>query len=242
MQSNHAWVLLVAGLGILHAVSPAPAVRAAHDDPGLRAFLHDVEASERQRGAAGGHAGDGADDAARHLRLPQGGRPVDAAAAAHRSASSRRRRGGSCRNRDEQDRSTSQPAMAQAGWMWQWLKRRNMLPRGETAPTSTAPQRRRQAGADQPLFDYLEDRYAQTVVLTFEQIEDLLGTGLPEPARRARWLVARAPGRDNRRDNRRHDKRDDERHARLDARRADGPAQPPGADRHLRTRLLTRSL
>jgi hypothetical protein len=67
--------------------------------------------------------------------------------------------------------------------MWQWLKRRNMLPRGETAPTSTAPQRRRQAGADQPLFDYLEDRYAQTVVLTFEQIEDLLGTGLPEPAR-----------------------------------------------------------
>ena len=67
--------------------------------------------------------------------------------------------------------------------MWQWLKRRNMLPREESAPTSTAPQRRRQAGADQPLFDYLEDRYAQTVVLTFEQIEDLLGTGLPEPAR-----------------------------------------------------------
>jgi hypothetical protein len=47
MQSNHAWVLLVAGLGILHAVSPAPAVTAADDDPGLRAFLHDVEASER---------------------------------------------------------------------------------------------------------------------------------------------------------------------------------------------------
>ena len=74
--------------------------------------------------------------------------------------------------------------------MWQWLKRRNMLPRGESAPTSTAPQRRRQAGADQLLFDYLEDRYAQTVVLTFEQIEDLLGSGLPEPARRddAWWL------------------------------------------------------
>jgi hypothetical protein len=48
MQSNHAWVLLVAGLGILHAVSPAPAVRAADDDPGLRAFLHDVEANERR--------------------------------------------------------------------------------------------------------------------------------------------------------------------------------------------------
>ena len=82
--------------------------------------------------------------------------------------------------------------------MWQWLKRRNMLPRGETAPTSTAPQRRRQAGADQPLFDYLEDRYAQTVVLTFEQIEDLLGTGLPEPARQdgGWWLEPEngAPG------------------------------------------------
>ena len=42
MRSNHAWVLLVAGLGILHAVSPAPAVTAA-DDPGFRAFLRDVE-------------------------------------------------------------------------------------------------------------------------------------------------------------------------------------------------------
>ena len=59
-----------------------------------------------------------------------------------------------------------------------------MVPRAESAPTSTAPQRRRQAGAEQLLFDYLEERYAQTVVLTFDQIEDLLGTGLPEPARR----------------------------------------------------------
>ena len=36
MQSNHAWVLLVAGLGILHAVSPAPAVTAA-DESGASA-------------------------------------------------------------------------------------------------------------------------------------------------------------------------------------------------------------
>ena len=49
MRSHYTWtLLLVAGLGILHAVSPAPAVRAAHDDPGLRAFLDDVEASERR--------------------------------------------------------------------------------------------------------------------------------------------------------------------------------------------------
>jgi ketosteroid isomerase-like protein len=43
MQSNHAWVLLVAGLGILHAVSPAPAVSAADDDRSFRAFLQDFE-------------------------------------------------------------------------------------------------------------------------------------------------------------------------------------------------------
>ena len=43
MQSNHAWVLLVAGLGILHAVSPAPAVTAADDIRSFRAFLQDFE-------------------------------------------------------------------------------------------------------------------------------------------------------------------------------------------------------
>ena len=79
--------------------------------------------------------------------------------------------------------------------MWRWLKRRNMIPREERAPTPTAPQRRRQAGADQLLFDYLEERYAQTVVLTFQQIEDLLGSGLPEPARReGDWWLEPTPG------------------------------------------------
>jgi hypothetical protein len=33
------------------------------------------------------------------------------------------------------------------------------------------------------LFDYLEKRYANRVVLTFAQIEDLLGSVLPEQAR-----------------------------------------------------------
>jgi hypothetical protein len=86
-------------------------------------------------------------------------------------------------------------AKAHAGWMWHWLKRRNMLAQGESAPVSTAPQRRRQAGTSQLLFDYLEERYAQTVVLTFDQIEDLLGSGLPEPARRdGGWWLAPEPG------------------------------------------------
>ena len=48
MQSDHAWALLfVAGLGILQAVSPSRAT-ADDDDPGFRAFLHDLEASERR--------------------------------------------------------------------------------------------------------------------------------------------------------------------------------------------------
>jgi hypothetical protein len=38
------------------------------------------------------------------------------------------------------------------------------------------------------LHKYLRDRYAETVVLTFMQIEDLLGTPLPEAARvEATW-------------------------------------------------------
>jgi hypothetical protein len=33
------------------------------------------------------------------------------------------------------------------------------------------------------LYKYLDERYANTVVLTFRQIEDLLGFALPAPAR-----------------------------------------------------------
>jgi hypothetical protein len=36
------------------------------------------------------------------------------------------------------------------------------------------------------LYIYLENRYASVVVLTFEQIEALLGFGLPTPARTER--------------------------------------------------------
>ena len=43
MQSTHAWVLLVAGLGILHAISPAPAVNAADDARSFHTFLRDFE-------------------------------------------------------------------------------------------------------------------------------------------------------------------------------------------------------
>jgi hypothetical protein len=38
-------------------------------------------------------------------------------------------------------------------------------------------------GKYQSLYEYLEHRYANTVVLTFAQIEDLLGFTLPDSAR-----------------------------------------------------------
>lgn len=45
------------------------------------------------------------------------------------------------------------------------------------------------------LHNYLEKRYAETVVLTFAQIEDLLGFALPESARReAEWWANADPG------------------------------------------------
>ena len=38
------------------------------------------------------------------------------------------------------------------------------------------------AGPYRLLYEYLEKRYADTVVLTLQQIQDLLGFALPEPA------------------------------------------------------------
>ena len=44
------------------------------------------------------------------------------------------------------------------------------------------------------LYTYLENRYANTVVLTFQEIEDLLGFALPESARnRQEWWTDLEP-------------------------------------------------
>jgi hypothetical protein len=47
-----------------------------------------------------------------------------------------------------------------------------------------------------PLHKYLRDRYANTVVLTFQEIDDLLGAPLPEAAHRllAWWTDPQADG------------------------------------------------
>jgi hypothetical protein len=51
------------------------------------------------------------------------------------------------------------------------------------------------SGAYAGLQKYLTARYADAVVLTFGQIEDLLGFALPEPAwKEPAWWAAPAPG------------------------------------------------
>jgi hypothetical protein len=79
--------------------------------------------------------------------------------------------------------------------MLDWLKPRRLLP-DRTQSTKTV--HRVVAGKYVLLYDYLANRYADSVVLTFAQIEDLLGFPLPPQARLQRdwWLAkdASVPG------------------------------------------------
>ena len=77
-----------------------------------------------------------------------------------------------------------------------WMKKRGTTAPQRRAPAAEAmnPQGRVMAGQYQLLYRYLEDRYANTVVLTFAEIEDLLGFTLPEQARLHReWWTDREP-------------------------------------------------
>jgi hypothetical protein len=72
--------------------------------------------------------------------------------------------------------------------MLDWMKRRGSTAyrayhqheAGEEAPK---PRGRAMSGKYLLLYKYLENRYANTVVLTFAEIEDLLGFALPDQAR-----------------------------------------------------------
>ena len=69
--------------------------------------------------------------------------------------------------------------------MLNWMKRRGMAlyrQREENAEPKKRPVRA-MSGTYLLLFNYLDNRYANTVVLTFAQIEDLLGFSLPDQAR-----------------------------------------------------------
>src|SRR5258708_6240452 len=67
---------------------------------------------------------------------------------------------------------------------WEWLKRRGSAAprRRETRAEAVKPQGRVMSGTYLLLYKYLENRYANTVVLTFAEIEDLLGFALPDQA------------------------------------------------------------
>jgi hypothetical protein len=88
--------------------------------------------------------------------------------------------------------------------MWNWIRRRVLTARYVT--TADAPTAERQTvkssgktakvpGKCVALHNYLTNRYADMVVLTFSQLEDLLGFALPESARaQSEWWTN--PGRD----------------------------------------------
>jgi hypothetical protein len=69
--------------------------------------------------------------------------------------------------------------------MMDWLKKLRPAAHPQAAPAPPAPKRpaRRVDGKYLLLNEYLENRFANTVVLTFGQIEDLVGSELPEVAR-----------------------------------------------------------
>jgi len=48
--------------------------------------------------------------------------------------------------------------------------------------TEPLPSGRAKAGPYRVLYEYLEKRFADTTVLTLQQLQDLLGVALPEPA------------------------------------------------------------
>jgi hypothetical protein len=80
--------------------------------------------------------------------------------------------------------------------MWSVLKRRgNAAQQERQARSEAAPSPKRvTCGKGQLLYKYLSERYANRVVLTFSEIEDLLGFSLPDQARRHReWWMGAAP-------------------------------------------------
>ena len=79
-----------------------------------------------------------------------------------------------------------------------WMKKRGSTasPHREPAAEAAKPLGRVMSGQYLLLYRYLENRYANTVVLTFAEIEDLLGFALPDQARLHQewWTDAKTNG------------------------------------------------
>ena len=78
--------------------------------------------------------------------------------------------------------------------MLRWLKWQRSATDSRSAPEGEAPplvQRPATSGKYLSLYKYLDGRFADRVVLTFSEIEDLLGFALPDLARRSEaWWTA----------------------------------------------------
>ncbi len=72
--------------------------------------------------------------------------------------------------------------------MLAWLTRRRLIARSQPEPDAAPRPRPVFSGRYAALYKYLADRFADTVVLTFAEIEDILGFTLPDLARqREEW-------------------------------------------------------
>src|SRR5437879_3523472 len=82
--------------------------------------------------------------------------------------------------------------------MLAWMKRRRSTAYTEVEPRIDASKQEPSvmSGAYLSLYKYLENRYANTVVLTFAEIEDLLGFTLPDLARFQEWWTNADPNTD----------------------------------------------
>ena len=75
-----------------------------------------------------------------------------------------------------------------------WVRRQQATARIRPEPDAAVRQRLVKAGKYVSLYTYLEARFANRVVLTFAEIEDLLGFALPDPARRREdWWTSPVP-------------------------------------------------
>lgn len=78
--------------------------------------------------------------------------------------------------------------------MLEWMKRRRPAKHQELEAGAANVEGSLRSGRSAPLHKYLHDRYADAVVLTFSEIEDLAGFALPDLARLSSdWWTAPDP-------------------------------------------------
>ena len=70
-----------------------------------------------------------------------------------------------------------------ANGMLEWIRRRRSTRHDQSRADRPNAPPSIMSGRSGPLHKYLDDRYADAVVLTFAEIEDLIGFALPEMAR-----------------------------------------------------------